>query len=419
MKKIYTLFIFAILISLLIPKASGQKIDEKKITIDYIQLPAVAVNKNIVNCNPVVILGYIADNDAAKEAFNQKVKKADDQYNLEMQDYLNKVREAEDKYNKDLDEYEARMKKNKPGTDTTRPVKKLPPGPRKATFTEGTYLNLYDPLFLASYVKLEGFKTGKDNALTFNIIFKGFEFVAPELVPVTYKYKENGKQMLGLKYQYKVLYRHPVTIKPESPQGPLPEMNTDMLNEYKTAETAMYPTEEELKAYWEQNKTTFLSSLQDQIVKDNMTVINQLLNEKFGYLKKKREIEINVPNDKKISYNEYADAYVLVLSGYNMIGSGGSKEQVNADIKKAIAIWEKALTESNTTNKKARINEKVTIATNQNLAEAYMWVNDYRSSEMYFNKLTLLNLSGKDKKALEKNREFMKFQKARYEAQLE
>jgi hypothetical protein len=395
----------------------SQKIDEKKIIIDYIQLPSVPINKTIANYNPIVILAYEADINASKEAFKQKVKKAEDQYNLEMQNYLNKVREAEEKYNKDLDEYESRMKNFRQGTDTTKPVRQSFTGPRKITYTEGNYLNMYDPVFLASYIKIEGFKNNSDNALTLKVFFKGFESVAPELVPVTYKYKVKGKQMLGLMYQYKILYRHTAAIKPQTPQGPLPEINPDVLNEYKIAETATYATEEELKSYWEKNKDLFLNSLQDQIIKDNMITINQLLNEKFGYLKKKREIEINIPTEKKFSYNDYADAYVNVLSGYNMIGTGGSKDQVMADIKKAIAIWEKALTESNTKDRKGRVNENVTIATDQNLAEAYMWINDFRSAEMYLNKLTLLNLSGKEKKALEKNREFMKFQKARFDAQ--
>jgi uncharacterized protein YegJ (DUF2314 family) len=70
-----------------------------------------------------------------------------------------------------------------------------------------------------------------------------------------------------------------------------------------------------------------------------------------------------------------------------MIGTGGSKDQVMADIKKAIAIWEKALTESNTKDRKGRVNENVTIATDQNLAEAYMWINDFRSAEMYLNRI--------------------------------
>jgi hypothetical protein len=415
MKQFYLFLIFSISI---ITNSLSQKIEEKKVSFDYIQLPARPVKKDIVNCYPVVVLAYEANINADKEAFKLKVKRAEDQYNSEMQDYLNKVREAEDKYNKDLDEYETRMKNYKTGTDTTKPVKKLPSGPRKVTYTEGVYLNMYDPVFLASYIKIEGFKIANDNALTLNILFKGFESVAPELVPVTYKYKENGKTLLGLKYQYKILYRHIAAIKPQTPQGPLPEMNPDVLNEYKTAETNTFASEEELKTYWERNKDSFLSDLQDKVIKENMSIINLLMNEEFGYLKKKREITINVPTAKKISYNDYADAYVNVLSGYNMIGTGGLKEQVETDIRKAIAIWEKALTESNINNKKARINENVTIATNQNLAEAYMWINDFRSSEMYLNKLTLLNLSAKEKKALERNREFMKFQKARFESQL-
>jgi hypothetical protein len=122
-----------------------------------------------------------------------------------------------------------------------------------------------------------------------------------------------------------------------------------------------------------------------------------------------------VPKEKKISYDEYALAYVNVVAGYNNIINSDNKAQSDADLKNAIRIWEKALTESDLANKKARINEKVTAVTMLNLAEAYMWLDDYRNSEMYLNKMSTINLAGRDKKMAQSIRAFMLDKKNRYD----
>ncbi|MFL5731149.1 MAG: hypothetical protein ACJ75J_16800 [Cytophagaceae bacterium] len=414
MKKIFTLPLILLLIS---PWCYSQKIDEKKLSFQYIQLPAEPV-RNIYSYNAVVIPAYEDDINARKEAFRQKVKAADDQYNAEMSDYLNKVRAAEDKYNSDLDAYTKRMKNYKPGMniDTAKPKKNLPPGPRKVTYTEETYSKTYDPKMLADIIKLEGYQNSTANALNISVTLRGFQMQQPVVKTADYKYKENNVDKVGKKYYYEIQYKHPMNVKAEASGRTLYEASPEQLNGWKTASTGQYLTEQELKDYWDQNKDIFTSPLQDQIVKENMAAINQLLNEKYGYIKKSREIEINVPKEKKISYDEYAQAYVSAVAGYNNIINPDNKAQYTSDLKNAIQIWEKSLSESNLKDKKARINEKVTAITMLNLAEAYLWLDDYRSAEMYLTKMSTINLAGRDKRSAEGIRYFMAEKKKRYDA---
>jgi len=72
--------------------------------------------------------------------------------------------------------------------------------------------------------------------------------------------------------------------------------------------------------------------------------------------------------------------------------------------------------ESTPHEKKARVNEKVTLATLENLAEVYIWLNRFSDSEAAMDKLAAADLSHKDKKELERNRELMNSQKTRFEA---
>lgn len=57
------------------------------------------------------------------------------------------------------------------------------------------------------------------------------------------------------------------------------------------------------------------------------------------------------------------------------------------------ALWEKALTESNPKDKKARIDEKVTAATLLNDAEANLWMNNFDEAELLLARLKLLDIS--------------------------
>jgi hypothetical protein len=414
MKKIYNLLIILLCF---VNFTQAQKIDEKRLSFQYIQLPAEPI-RNVYSYFTIINPAYEADINSRKQAYAQKVKAADDLYNSEMDAYLKNVKAAEDKYNADLAAYNKRMKTYKPGMniDTAKPVKKLPPGPIKASFTEEVYPKVFDQKMLAEKIKLEGYQNNPTNALTITITLRGFQMQQPVLKDTEYKYTENNVQKVGKKFHYDIQYKHPINLKTEVTGRVLSDGSLEQFNQYRTASTQKFATEQELKDYWEENKEIFTSPLQDQIVNDNMAAINQILNEKYGYLKKSREIEINVPKDKKINYDEYAQAYVSAVTGYNNIINPDNKAQASADLKTAIGIWEKALTESDLKNKKARINAKVTAVTMLNLAEAYLWLDDYRTAEMYLTKMSTLNLAGRDKRMADNIRYFMSAKKARYEA---
>jgi hypothetical protein len=413
MRHNYCLLILSLFLTNLV---YSQKIDEKKLSFQYIQLPSEPV-RGVYSYNTIVYPAYEDDINARKQLFLQKVKAAESQYNGEMDTYLKNVKAAEDKYNADLAAYNKRMKTYKPGMniDTTRPVKKLPPGPIKVTYTEEVYPKVYDPKTLADMIKLEGYQKNPSDALNISITLLGFQMQQPVLKTADYKYKENNIDKVGKKYYYEIPYKHPMNLKVEV-SGRVLADNPGQFNQFRSASTGQYLTEQELKDYWEENKEIFTSPLQDQIVNDNMAAINQILNEKYGYLKKSREIEINVPKDKKINYDEYAQAYVSAVTGYNNIINPDNKAQATADLKTAIGIWEKSLTESDLKNKKARINAKVTAVTMLNLAEAYLWLDDYRTAEMYLTKMSTLNLAGRDKRMADSIRYFMAAKKTRYEA---
>ena len=84
-------------------------------------------------------------------------------------------------------------------------------------------------------------------------------------------------------------------------------------------------------------------------------------------------------------------------------------------IEKGITIWESALEESNTGDSKSRVNKKVTALLYANLAEAYMWTNDFDSADNYLQKAKVAGVS-KYKNFGKKLQGVLNGLKARYEA---
>jgi hypothetical protein len=409
------------LLTILSFSAYSQKVDDLKITFEYRQLPLEPINKSTTNYSAKVIQTYEADINARKEAHKQKVKEAEDRYNADLAAHPQKVKEAEDRYTAEMEAYNKKnlgqkLLENKVMGESTKPVKNIPSAPYKSLPVEDKYQKIFSADLLSStYVKLEGFKKTPENAVAITVTLNGFESPEPVLKTATTTKTENGVTKTISSNSYEVSYKHPISVKVEAPgQGTVLEETPASFNEYKIASTGTFSSESDLRNWWYSNKESYLNNLDDKIIKQNMEAINELINNKFGYIKKKREIEIYLAKDKEV-HPDYQKAYESAIAGYNQLAIPESKDQVFSNIRKATELWEAALKESNVQDKKARVNEKVTIATIKNLIEAYIWLNDFNTSETYMNKLLSMDISNRDKKDIEKNRELLKSQRERFD----
>lgn len=147
------------------------------------------------------------------------------------------------------------------------------------------------------------------------------------------------------------------------------------------------------QVYGSAEQPTFLRQLDENIMKTNMKLVTEYLDSKFGQRVVTRNTSIWVISDKKIKYDEYPQAYVKALMGYKMQADPSRAVDGRKQISEAVALWEKALTESNPKDKKARIDEKVTAATLFNDAEANLWMNNFDEAELLLARLKLLDIS--------------------------
>jgi len=102
--------------------------------------------------------------------------------------------------------------------------------------------------------------------------------------------------------------------------------------------------------------------------------------------------------------------------GFLMLGEDLLIEEGKKKIKDALVKFETILKESNVTDKKARINEDVTIAIYLNLLEANLWLNDFIACQKIILKLKTSNTSNRDERRMNRIKELIDDQKIRYDA---
>jgi hypothetical protein len=348
--------------------AHGQSIDAQKITFDYVRLPLIPLPAGIHNYSPEVVLRYADDVKQQKAAHESAVT------------------EAKTKAEKDKQEYKAQSLKEKALNRFLLDQRK----PGEAVIPPANYTaQLYDAKTLAStYVTVSGLQRAgsPEGDLHVTVSLDGFT-----LGPTTSIMMRDGRKVdatatgAGLKQAYEVSYKSPVAVKVTTKDGTV--LSDELLEASTTYSTVA------TEAYGSAEQPTFLRQLDENIMKTNMKLVTEYLDSKFGQRVVTRNTSIWVISDKKINYDEYPQAYVKALMGYKMQADQTRAADGRKQISEAVALWEKALTESNPKDKKARIDEKVTAATLFNDAEANLWMNNFDEAELLLARLKLLDIS--------------------------
>ncbi|HET6993201.1 MAG TPA: hypothetical protein VFJ43_17840, partial [Bacteroidia bacterium] len=163
----------------------------------------------------------------------------------------------------------------------------------------------------------------------------------------------------------------------------------DAFNQYVVVKTP--ETENQLPPNFDPN--AYVQNLEEKSMVDNLTYINNLVNDKYGFAKITRKSVLNNVESKKMNYDDYQSAYDNAAAGYQLLAT--DKAGATAKLKLAIDTWEKALLESNPSDKKARVDAGVTMATRFNLVEAYTMIGDFTNAQTQLDKI---NSSDPDKK---------------------
>ncbi len=113
---------------------------------------------------------------------------------------------------------------------------------------------------------------------------------------------------------------------------------------------------------------------------ETVKVINKYLTDNFAYTTHSGERRFYDIKDKKQQYPEYHTAIEKVKMAFAYFSVPSKAAAKNEALKEAITIWENALKDLDKNDKNARISKEVAAVTYLNIAEAYIWLNEFDKS---------------------------------------
>jgi hypothetical protein len=259
---------------------------------------------------------------------------------------------------------------------------------------------VYDyPSLASTYLKLDGFSKGTDNALTYHVNMQGFEHSQPT---VKTEIKKESKIVNGTSttvdvtyYWLEFTYRNQMSVRVAN------AANQDIyfvapteLAEFKTYKTTSSKTAPS------SDYVAIFRTVEEKVLKDNLTFINHLVNDRIGFEITERETSLDYVKSKKDEYQDVTDAYNDQLLGLKSLITNETvaKEKLN----KAATQWTTILKESDVANKKARIDKDVTISIYFNLLECHFALRNTADADMVLSTLERLDISNREKKLKEK-----------------
>lgn len=184
----------------------------------------------------------------------------------------------------------------------------------------------------------------------------------------TYYYKVNYKSAEGIirisDANGKILYVS-YTDRPE-----------DAVDEFAKDQCYFLPTILE-NAYAKQ-KDQYLANLTAQETNELISKAQEFTNKSLTFSYTPYTVEIHYVKSKKdYDYSRIEKASQLAVEAYSRIKENYNSESGKVKITQAIELWEKDLSEANVNDKKARIDKKVAAILYENLAVAYLFMQDF------------------------------------------
>lgn len=348
----------------------GQNIDEQNVSFQYAQKPLYLINQAVPY---EVELDLVLYNQKREDSLT-RYEYVKGLYDRKYENWLYAKNSVDKTYFLDMSAWEKARMSNA-----------SLPQPVRAPYSEQPFKDeqlfpivpeKLDQAIAEKTIQLAGFNKGEDGV---KLIF------IPEGLS-NVKIETKGKNAgFSSKTKYSLSYSNPYSIKILLPNGE--EIYTKRGGEELLVfEMGSFANEYEYE-YWKVDNYNQMwqSILQNSLVK-SLQEANNDFNGFIGLPIKQIDLAIyTVKKFKNFDYSDFTKAYTFAKDGYLSL-TNGSQETANAQLKKAIEIWERAERESALDERKTRINKKVSAVVYVNLAQAYMWSKDFNKADYYIQK---------------------------------
>jgi len=325
----------------------GQRAKKEKLSYTYIQSPLLKFDDNwkydvkIVQVNKAELM-------EKRNAFEEKQRYYDETFEKELEAYNN-------------------------SSVAGRVLLKKPE--RKIAVPDFMGAILNEEILANSAIDIQGLERAlSEGEINIEIKLEGFSVVSNEKI-----INEKKQRMY-----YKTTYRNPLTVSVYKNKEELvfsKSFGNDLRESFfleRSTDKSSYDLEKE----WNTNKVSLLSGIEDNTIKDDLALVNELLNDQIGYPKKTVELEFYSAAGRKFDYSESEKAIDLLKEAFllNLINEESSNQKLND----AIQIWQTELAEKDIDNKKARINIRVARGFYLNLAYANAIQKNYDAAEQNY-----------------------------------
>ena len=382
---------------------TAQNVQDKKITYSYIQLPAKPFKTGTEVFAVTVTQDFDQRNEDSLEWHEKEVELAKERRRLAMEAWNSQKKEIDRSYFAAMANWEKQVAAGnttaaKPG-DPVYGACPCEPDPPAPFLTDDI-----DQAGVINMVEIPGFTKGEGGAVI-SLGFKGFDKGA------TTETKTSTGDLV-----YKIAYKHPVQVKITDKDG---AVVYDMIHPgssgFKSYSTEKFKSSYDFKLWWMDNEEAFWTQRQKDVINSILSSLNGMLASDYGYPTKSKVAEIYTAKDKDHDYTDLLEAFQNTQDGLLQLASDRDKDAALNYFGNAVTQYQTILNESNTADKKARVNKKITSAVYCNIAECFMWMDDFSQAELFLNKAANLGI-GKYKRHGNSLKPFLSDQKKRFSA---
>ncbi len=396
MKKLITPFL---LLLSLTSSVIAQNVDDQKLSFRYFQLPTNPIKGQSFYTIVVDHSIYNKSNADSLALYNNNPNS----YQAQMNRWMDDVKKIDKAYFLEMAKFE---KAQNAGTPIPQPMKTpYPPMPSVTSISTPILTSEMSENVINANVNIGG-------------MAKGFEGVMVTLQPQGFQAAKVVEKKTGTgattKYEYSASYKMPIKVTVEVPgQGII--FNEILNNDVKSKPINSYASKYEYEYWKTDNYLTYWETAQKTALTDALTTVNNKLNDMYGtYLVTRNTEAYTVKKYQNHEYGDLIEAFTQAKQGYDKLFSDATKAAAIPYLKNAISIWEKALAE-HTGAKKERVTDKVYSLLCVNIAEAYLWIDDFTQAEIYILKaIQKGNAFDKYRGMAEKLQPVLNAQKARY-----
>lgn len=164
-----------------------------------------------------------------------------------------------------------------------------------------------------------------------------------------------------------------------------------------------------------QNDKAIKLGFEKKLMATDLNHLQTYINDNFENQITEKKSKIFSIKDKKGVYTQINECSLTFAKGIQYLSTEDSYSKGTGIIKELIPVYESQLKEYDPTNKKARINKNIAQALYLNLAQAYIWTNDYEKANNCIIEYNIINPK-KNKKYIIELKAFLDDQEIRFKA---